>query len=484
MSKQISSPELALSERPAKSTLTRWLYEELRRAILDGRLRPATRLPATRDFARQYSISRGTVTTAFEQLQGEGYLVSQVGSGTRVNERLPAHLFGMRTQQTLPRKIPAPIRALPFSRPPLPFRPYEPAVSEFPMEIWARVAGRRLRRSSASLLAIGEVAGYEPLREAIAQYLGSSRGVNCSSNQIAIVSGVQQGLDLLARILVKPGECVWMEDPGYFGAKAVFSNVGARIIPVPVDEHGLSVSRGRQLCGRAKAAYLTPAHQCPLGMAMSLERRLDILAWARDAKAFILEDDYDSEYRFDGRPVPALQGLDRNGSVILLGSFNKVLFPSLRMGYVVLPEILIDPFHRLRSGADMFPSGLNQAILCDFIVEGHFGRHIRRMRELYAQRLAVLQSSVRRYLKGLLDVRPIQAGLNTAGFLRNAMTSQQAEAAASAKGIEAVAISRFTLKRTDVHGLLLGFAAFDEPEIRRGIINLTAALDHGTANSK
>ena len=483
MPKDASSFELALAERPRRATLTHWLYAELRRAILDGRLRPGSRLPATRDFANQYNVSRGTVVTAFEQLQSEGYLVSQVGSGTRVNQDLPDHLLGIKNKQPQKGKFPGPVSALTYAGPARPFRPYEPATSEFPIEIWARVAGRRLRQASGSLLTGRDVRGYEPLREAVAGYLGSSRGVRCSPDQIVVVSGVQQGLDLLARFLIKPGEAVWMEDPGYFGATTAFRNVGARLIPVPVDEQGLALSAGRRLCNRAKALYVTPAHQFPLGMTMPLNRRLAILAWAREAKAFVIEDDYDSEYRFEGLPVPALQGLDQSGSVILLGSFNKLLFPSLRLGYMVLPPPLVDPFLAYRLGVDLHPSGLDQAILCDFIVEGHLGRHIRRMRELYAERLAVLQDGVRRFLEGLLEVQAIQAGLNTAGFLRNGMTSRQAEAAVSAHGIEAMALSRFALKRTDIHGLLLGFAAFDRHEIRRGVLNLAAALTRGTARS-
>lgn len=484
MPKRVSSLEIALTERPPQTPLTRWLYENLRCAILDCRLPPGTRLPATRDFARQYKISRGTVVTAFEQLQAEGYVIGRVGAGTRVSQRLPVQILAARSRQISPRTVPRPVWGLPFSRPARPFRPYEPAIAEFPMETWARVAGRRLRRSSPSLLAIGDVAGYGPLRNAIAAYLGSSRGANCRADQVMIVSGVQQGLDILARILVKPGEPVWMEDPGYFGAFAAFRNVGARMIPVPVDEHGLAVSKAKQLCPRAKGAYLTPAHQCPLGITMSLERRLAILAWAQDTGSFILEDDYDSEYRFEGQPVPVLQGLDRHGSVVLLGSFNKVLFPALRMGYVLLPEMLIDPFLRLRSGMDLYPSGLDQAILCDFIVEGHFGRHIRRMRELYSHRFAALQDGMRRYLAGLLYVPPIQAGLNVAAYLQNEMTSQHAEAAAMDHGIEAMALSRFALKRTNIRGLLLGFASFDESEIYRSSVRLAAALEHEMAGSK
>jgi GntR family transcriptional regulator/MocR family aminotransferase len=299
-----------------------------------------------------------------------------------------------------------------------------------------------------------------------------------------IVSGVQQGLDLVARFLIKPGETVWMEDPGYFGASAAFRNVAARIIPVPVDESGLMIPKGKHLRCQVKAVYVTPAHQFPLGMTMPLERRLALLAWARETRAFIFEDDYDSEYRFEGQPVPALQGLDRNGSVILFGSFNKVLFPSLRLGYVLLPKAMVDGFLAFRLGVDIHPSGLDQAVLCDFIVEGHFGRHIRRMRELYANRLAALQGGVRRYLAGALDVPPIQAGLNTVGFLRNGMTSCQAEEAALARGIEVISLARFARKGTDVHALLLGFAAFDEREIHRGIVNLATALEHRAVSSK
>jgi GntR family transcriptional regulator/MocR family aminotransferase len=360
-----------------------------------------------------------------------------------------------------------------------PFRCHEPAIAEFPVDTWARIASRRLRRVSAAQLAGRDTRGYGPLREALAGYLGSSRGVNCSADRIVMVSGVQQALDLLARLLVKPGEAVWMEDPGYFGATTAFRNAGARIVPVPVDEHGLSVSQGRRACRAAKGAYLTPAHQFPLGVSMPLERRLAMLAWAREAGAFLIEDDYDSEYRFEGRPAPALQGLDKNGSVILVGSFNKLLFPALRLGYIVAPPALVDALLAFRFGTDQHAAGLDQAILCDFIVEGHMGRHIRRMRELYAGRLAALQDGGRKYLAGLLEISRIQAGLYTAGFLRNGMTSREAEEAAATHKIETMGIDRFALRRTDVHGLVLGFGAFDEGQIRRGLTGLAAALEGG-----
>lgn len=477
MPKDVSSLQLALNERPPHATLTRWLYQGLRRAILSGRLPPGIRLPASRDFAAQYGVSRGTVVTVFEQLQAEGYLIAQVGAGTRVNQRLSQNTLTKQTPQARMRKVPAPIRGLPTSQPARPFRPYEPALNEFPTDVWARVAGRRLRRASLSLLGSGDPRGYQPLREAVAAYLGSSRGVNCSADSVLILSGVQQGLDLLTRVLLRPGEAVWMENPGYFGAATAFRNAGARIIPIPVDEQGLVVSRGKQLCNLAKAAYVTPAHQFPLGMIMSLERRLAFLAWARGAGAFVIEDDYDSEYRFEGKPIPALQSLDKSGSVIFLGSFSKVVFPSLRVGYMALPSNLLDSVLALRIGADLYPSTLNQAILCDFMAEGHLGRHIRRMREMYATRLTALQEYARRHLGGLLEIARVQAGLSTVGFLRNGMTSRQAEEAAIGSGVEAMGLHRFTVGPSSVEGLLIGFAAFGEDQISQAVITLAAALD-------
>jgi GntR family transcriptional regulator/MocR family aminotransferase len=477
MPKEVTSLELALHERPPNARLTRWLYQELRRAILNGQLRPGTRLPATRDFASQYEVSRGTAVSAFEQLQAEGYLTCRVGAGTWVNENLPAHLLSTKRRQVRLGNLPVPVRGLTLSRPAHAFRAYEPALAEFPMDIWARVAARLLRRASTSMLAGDDPRGSGVLREAIAAYLGSSRGVNCSPDQIVIVSGAQQGLDLLARLLLKPGVPVWMENPGYFGAIAAFRHAGAKIIPVPTDAEGILVAKGIQLCDRARAAYVTPAHQCPLGMTMSVARRLALLAWARRESAFLIEDDYDSEYRFDGSPVPALKSLDDGASVVLLGSFNKVLFPSLRVAYLVMPTALVAPLLELRFAVDLHPSGLDQAILSDFILEGHFARHIRRMRGLYAKRLTALQEAAQKYLAGLLDISPLRAGLSTTGFLRNGMSSRQAEAAAAAHGVEVIALDRFSLTPTVAPGLLLGFAPFDEREIGRGVATLAAALD-------
>jgi GntR family transcriptional regulator/MocR family aminotransferase len=482
--KTVSSFELTLKGRKQDQTLTSWLYGELRLAILEGRLSPGTRLPASRDFAGQYGLSRGTVVTVFERLQSEGYLSSGVGVGTWVNQiaapaqsrRMtttpPAYIRRVISEYTLPK----PFVGLAFPKGVRPFRVGSPAIAEFPSGVWGRIAAHRARNFASWLKTEAGGRGYRPLRNAIAEYLRTSRGVRCSSEQIVIVSGIQQALDLLARVLLKPHDPVWMEDPGYFGAGIAFGTAGARIVGVPVDEEGLSVSAGMKICPHAKGVYLTPAHQFPLGVTMSLERRMAILNWASRNGAFVIEDDYDSEYRFEGQPVPALQSLDHHASVIYIGSFSKTLFPSLRLGYVVLPPSLVDYFLAFRYRTDFQNSTFDQAVLCDFIVEGHLARHLRRMRTLYAGRLAALIDGGKQHLDGLLQLSDVRAGLYTIGFLKNGMASRQAEKLAAEKGIEVLAADRFTFRRPDPKGLLLGFAAFDEATIGRELVRLAKAL--------
>lgn len=485
MPKAISSYELTLRPRPQDQTLTTWLYAELRSAILQGRLPPETRLPASRDFAAQYGLSRGTVVSVFERLQSEGYVSCHVGSGTRVNRLTIANAPGNRRQT-----IPAYVRrvASAYQRPQAwvdltipegvrPFQMRDAAIMEFPAKLWGSIAARRMRTFASWIRTEDDGRGYRPLREAITHYLAVSRGVRSDPDQIIVVSGVQQALDLLARLLLKKDEPVWMEDPAYFGAEIAFRNVGAKIIPVPVDEQGLNVAAGLRLCPHAKGVYVTPGHQFPLGMTMSLERRMALLKWASRAGAFVIEDDYDSEYRFEGRPVPALQSLDRNSNVILVGSFNKLLFSSLRIGYLVLPSSLVDYFFATRLRTDFHNLNLDQAVLCDFIVDGHLGRHLRRMRNLYSSRLTALMDGGTQYLKGLVKISDVRAGLYTMAFLENGMDSRQAEKAAMARGIDVVALDRYVLKRPDPKGVLMGFAAFGETEIRKGLVKLAAALD-------
>ena len=477
MPKITGTPELAFGPRPPGTTLTRWLYDELRDAMLAGRLRRGMRLPATRDFAEQHGISRRVVVNVFEQLQTEGYLVSRVGSGTRVSDQLPEDLLQPAPAQNRARRVASSSIRPDWKRPARPLRPIEPALSEFPVELWTRIAARRLRRASPSLLAGGDVQGYGPLREAIADYLGPARGVDCTPDEVVILSGTQQALDLLARFLLKRGDAVWIEDPAYPGAAAAFRNAGARLVPVPVDGDGFDAAKALRAAPRPRAAYVTPAHQFPLGMAMSLERRLALLAAARRAGAWVIEDDYDSEFRFSGKPVPALRGLDRSETVILAGSFNKVLFPSLRLGYLVLPHSLMDRFLEFRYQADAYPPAHLEAVLCDFIVEGHFGRHLRRMRELYGARMAALRDSVTRHLQGAVELPDIQAGLNSPAYLVNGMKSGTAVARAAACGVDMLSLDRYVLRRRDIQGVLVGFAAFTDAEIRKAVIALAQAFE-------
>ncbi len=484
MPKTVSSFELTLNSRSRHQTLTSWLYGELRSAILDGRLAPGARLPASRDFARQYEVSRGTVVSVLERLQSEGYLTSRVGFGTwanRVEAPKPARqsistpAYVRRLISTYKQR-PQPWVDLAFVGGIHPFRIGVPDLKEFPSEVWGRIAAARSRKFRSWLKNEADRRGYLPLRYAIAEYLRTSRGVRCTAEQIVLVSGIQQALDLLARLLLKRNDPIWMEDPGYFGARIAFDSVGATMIPVPVNAEGLSVSAGIKICPDAKGAYVTPAHQFPLGVTMSLERRMALLRWAQRAGAFVIEDDYDSEYRFEGTPLPALQSLDNHSSVIFIGSFSKTLFPALRVGYVVLPEPLIDLFAGLRYRTDFRNSSFDQAVLCDFIVDGHFGRHLRRMRNLYAGRLAILMEGAQQHLDGFLEISNVRAGLYTIGYLKNRMSSRQAEKLALAQGIEVLAVDRCILKRPDPKALLLGFGGFDELAIRRGLIRLARAL--------
>ncbi|HYL34638.1 MAG TPA: PLP-dependent aminotransferase family protein [Bryobacteraceae bacterium] len=487
--KTATSVDLALHPPPDGAVLFRWLYHEIRSAILEGRLRRGARLPATRELAKRYRISRGTVISTFDQLQAEGYLEARVGAGTRVNTHLPEDLLPAKSGVSAAgaRKSPRPklskygLRLTPAPDvrvpPPRPFRLLTPAFDAFPLSLWSQIASRRLRGVTRQLLADENPRGYRPLREAVSAYLGSARGVRCTWDQVIILAGIQQALDLTARIVLDPGDEVWLEDPCAFLVADMFRAMGARVVPVPVDDQGLNVAEGRRRSRRAKLAYVTPAHQFPLGVSMSASRRLALLDWARQSGALIFEDDYDSEYRYAGRPLPSLQGIDTTGSVILAGSFSKVLFPSLRLGYLVASGELVEKFAAGRMLMDRHSSLIDQAILCDFITAGHFGSHIRRMRELYAGRLAVLCDAVRRKLRGALEIGETQAGMHTVGWLAVGLDAGAVAKAAMERNVEAIPLRRFCLKARHPEGLLLGFASVDDNELRRGVDRLAAALE-------
>jgi len=487
--KRATSLELVLPLRDPGESASRWLYESLRVAILEGRLRPGIRLPATRDLARQYRLARGTIVNAFDQLKSEGYIHCSVGSGTYVNKILPEELL------QVPRKeSPAPpVRHKPRRklsdyarrvklfpnfeiRPSRAFRTNMPALDLFPTTLWAQVAARRLRRISASLLLGCGPMGYPPLRDAVASYLSTSRGVKCVADQVVIVSGVQEVIDIAVRLFVNPGDRVCMENPGYPGAAIAFKAAGAKTSAISVDDEGMRVPDTNM--GGARLVYVTPGHQFPLGVTMSVARRLQLLDWAVKSAALILEDDYDSEYRYAGRPVPALQGLDRHGLVLFTGSFSKVLFPSLRLGYLVVPPDLIDFFAATLSVTNRHAPLIEQAILCDFITEGHFGRHLRRMREVYARRLSILLECAQQSLCGMLEISGVEAGLQIAGWLHAGLNAESVATAAAMRGVEVTALSRYRQGAAVREGLQLGFAAVDSKEIRRGVRDLTITLEN------
>lgn len=487
MAKRTAALELMLPAREAGTPAFRWLYTSLRGEILAGRLRPGARLPSSRELARQYGLARGTIVGAFEQLAAEGYLEGVVGAGTHVARIVPDDLLATPAPATRA-PVPAPAAARPLAgygrrvgpafviedRPVRAFRSDLPALDHFPTRLWAQIAGRRLKSPSVGDLLCCAPLGYRPLRQAVADYLRTSRGVTCEANQVMIVSGVQEALDLVARLLVDPGDRVLVENPGYLGAAQVFTAIGATVLPIEVDDEGLRT--GPPGLPEARLVYVTPAHQYPLGVTLSVARRLALLDWARACGGWIFEDDYDSEYRYSGRPVPALQGLGDGASVLFAGSFNKVLFPSLRLGYLVVPPGLADPFAAARSLAARHPPLLEQKVLVDFLVQGHFGRHLRRMRQLYAERRGVLLECAREYLAGVFELATVEAGLQTAGYFQVPVDAEAVARAVAARGVEVTPLARFSTRPLPYSGLQLGFAAVDGREIRRGIQELAAVL--------
>jgi GntR family transcriptional regulator/MocR family aminotransferase len=489
MAKRTTSFDFVVSSSPQGTALFQWLYDEVRSAILDGRLKRGMRLPSTRELALRYGVSRGTVVAAFEQLQSEGYLEGKVGAGTHVNTLLPEDLLHAKgsskrpeTQKTYVPCLSQYARRLPAApkiaaQPARAFRAATPGLDAFPLSLWAQISARRLRRATRSLLTDADPAGYRPLREAISNYLGIARGARCTPEQVIIVAGIQQGLDLTARLIVNPGDPVWVEDPCFPGVPAMFRALGARVVPVPVDQYGLDVAEGRRRSKRAKLAYVTPAHQFPLGAVMPVERRLSLLNWARRCGSLIFEDDYDSEYRYCGYPIPTLQGLDQGGTVVLAGSFSKLLFPSLRLGYLVVPQALVDKFTAVKYIMDRHSVVLDQAILCDFITDGHFGRHIRRMREVYCQRFEVLHKEVQNRLGDRLRVPDIEAGVQVVGWLGDGLDAEAVAKTAIEFKVEVIPIGRFAIKNRVPQGLLLGFGAVGTQELLRGVDGLARAVE-------
>lgn len=485
-------------DRASSVSLYRQLYESLREAILKRQLKPGTQLPATRVLAVDLDVSRNTVTNAYDQLTAEGYLTGKTGAGTFVTLDLPDEVLQVRSSRQpaqqqidhsaldtsdLSRRgaamMATPVTLTQYSLKPRPFRTGLPDLDAFPTKIWARLMARRWRALSPDLLTYGPPAGYQPLREAIAAYVGAARGVRCEPDQVMVVSGAQQALDLAARVLLNPGDPVWVEDPGYLGARAVLLAAGAQLIPVPVDDQGLDVEAGWRACPKARLACITPSHQYPLGVTMSLSRRLNLLEWATQSGAYVLEDDYDSEYRYTGHPLSALQSLDTTGRVIYIGTFSKVLFPGLRLGYMIAPPHLVDLFVAARELADRGSAWFEQAVLADFIVDGHFARHIRRMRTLYAERQAALVRLAQERLSGQLEIKSAEAGLHLVGWLPEHVDDRLISQRLAGRGVEARPVSAYALTPPRRGGLVLGYAAISVESIHRGVDQLEKTLQEG-----
>jgi GntR family transcriptional regulator/MocR family aminotransferase len=464
------------------------IYESVRRAILEGVLTPGARLPSSRELADDLGVSRLTAVLAFDQLAAEGYITSRVGAGTFVNRDLPDPGTSVPTSartaiaqhpQLSQRGIslaqtPRVVRRI--AGPPRAFRIGTPALDRFPVALWNRLVSRHTRRITVSQLDYGDAAGLPALREAIAAYVSRARGTACTADQIIVVAGAQQGLDMIARLLLDPGDVAWVEEPGYPGAWAALTAAGARIEPVPIDAQGLVVEHNAQR-NIARLVYTTPSHQFPLGVPMSLPRRMALLRWARDARAWVIEDDYDSEFRYGSRPIPCLHGLDTDGRVIYVGSFSKTLFPGLRLAYVVVPRDLHGPMVKARLASDIHPQTFLQGVVADLICEGHFERHVRRMNTEYRARLQALVDATRRYCGGALELRPVTTGLHAVADLLEGDDAIVAREALE-RGIETMPLSAYYAKRTSssANGLVLGFGSVPPRVVTESVKRLAVAI--------
>jgi GntR family transcriptional regulator/MocR family aminotransferase len=493
MAKRTTSFDLAsiVLDPAAAQPLYNQLYVSLRNAVLNRQLAAGARLPSTRDLCTSLAISRNTVVNAFDQLIAEGYLESRVGDGTYVTHALPdAHMnvyhhpspapVQPSTPQLFSRRFQAivhsPTGFVEEQGATRPFRTGVPGLAEFPARIWARLLAHQWRHVPSALLGYGSSLGYLPLRQALADYLGAARGVRCTADQILITSGSQDALNLVTLLLLNPGDAVWMEDPGYRGARAALLAAGAIVTPVPVDGEGLDLAAGQQAQPNARMVYVTPSHQYPMGVTMSLTRRLALIDWARQQAAWIIEDDYDSEYRYQGRPLSSLQGLDEAGRVLYIGTFSKVLFPALRLGYLVVPTALVDGLHTVLRTMQHYLPGVEQAVLTDFMVEGHFARHIRQMRLLYGERQQILLDVAGRELGSQLEIGPSEAGLHVTGRLATGLDDLRVSAQALRLGIETPALSTYALRRLEQGGLVLGYAGLTVEQIKAGMRVLRRVL--------
>lgn len=492
--KRVSSATIATVFGPNSGStgpLYRQLYDSVRQQVLLGHFSPGQKMPSTRILAADLGVSRNTVLNAFEQLKAEGYLQGTSGSGTYVAPALPdemthaprskapngpARINHLRLSNFGARIVKMDVTPARTSFSVRPFQPGIPAVDEFPFDVWTRISNRHWKSRPSRLLTYDEAAGYMPLRKAVADYLRVARAVRCDPEQVIIVSGAQQAIDLTARLLLDPGDPVWVEDPAYASARGALRAASARLIPVPVDANGLVVADGIASGSQARLVYTTPCHHFPLGTAMDAARRLELLDWAARSSARILEDDYDSEFRYSTRPLPALQSLDQTGSVIYLGTFSKVLFPALRLGYLVAPPDLVDPYLIAKGLTDRHGPTIEQAIVAEFISEGHFSRHIRRMRALYQERLETFLESAQAELPEGVVIPEPEAGMHAVALLPTGTDDRDIAARAASAGVSSMTLSSCYLGRPRASGLVLGFGAYGARQSRLAMRKLAQVL--------
>ncbi|WP_372874852.1 PLP-dependent aminotransferase family protein [Pseudomonas sp.] len=476
--------------RTGSVPLYRQLYLQIRQQILAGRLHGGMRLPSTRTLCAELGLSRITILNAFDQLTAEGFLESRTGAGTYVC----AEWEGRAAAADEPRKAPRlsslsqsllSMRSDHFSginytawnpECPTSFLPSHVAYDAFPLALWKRLLSRHLRQPTKAMLSYGELMGQQALREAIAGYVYDARGIDCSAQQVVIVSGAQQAFNLLSMLLLDPQDSVWMEDPGHIAARITFQAQGCRVVPLRIDEEGMDVQQGLRECPKARLAFTTPARQHPLGTTMSYARRLELIEWAGRESGWVIEDDCDSEYRYQGRAQPALYAMDQRARVIHVGTFSKVLFPSLRLGYVILPEALVEPFCAMRAVMDRSPATLLQAVTADFMREGYFLGHIRRMRTLYQARQDCLLEKLQQRLGGFIEVKPVDAGMHVIGWLAPELDDAAVASGLASQQIYTYALSDYCIQRYLPPGLLIGFAGTPEDQAEDKVAALAQAL--------
>lgn len=450
--------------------LYRQIYERFRRAIANGALQPGDRIPSARALTRELGLARGTIEAAYSLLAAEGYVQARGQAGTIVTPdlklRTPARAVRPPVSGRLSLSdIEFPVTSIP------PFQMGLPALDAFPRKIWARLGARYWRAMQGAELAYPPPQGSAALRDEIATYLHVSRGIACSPSQIFITSGYRETVALVIRALLKAGDRVWLEDPGYPPTRELLQQAGLAAVPIPVDEDGLNVRVGIETAPRAKAAVVTPAHQSPLCVSLALPRRLELLDWASRARAWIIEDDYDGEYRYVSRPLPALKSLDRDGRVLYAGTFSKVLFPGLRLAYLVVPESEVERFHRIQQVFGGGTPAHTQAIVTAFITEGHFGRHIQRMRKLYGERREATAAGLAAVLGNRVRIAPQPGGMHLVLHLQRPLRDEAIARRMTADGLYAQALSTWRSdvpgerkSRTDPSALLLNFTNVDSRE--------------------